>query len=202
MKFVRNSSENEMVSEFLKAEFNSKRWKKEVSNISKVLHINLDITNNPDLKDKKENSLRIKILGKLRGYKQNNSLFHDFPTKVSWKIMLLSKRDLNRVKYINYDYWVELSGGTRLAKDGAESVKKGVMLFNESNQQFWELAKYIDNGGEFPKIIIINTGKKYTKLKLLEGHVRLTSYLLSDLCSKPLEAIVGFSTKVSSESNS
>ena len=202
MKYVRDSSEHEMVSEFLKAELNSPRWNSNVSEAIKKYKTSNDIINNPNLLDRKENLLRRKILGECRGFKKDKSLFQKFPKKVEWKIMILNQRDFGIIKYINYDYWVKLSGDTRLAIKGAENVKKGIEIFNESNDQFWKLAKYINGGGNFPKIILIQVSSRPRSLKLLEGHVRLTSYLLSDLHSKPLEAIVGFPVKKRSSKKS
>jgi hypothetical protein len=33
--------------------------------------------------------------------------------------MVITPTELSRVRYIDYDYWVELSRGTRLASDAA-----------------------------------------------------------------------------------
>lgn len=192
MKFVRDSSEAEMVSEFLKAELNSARWGTKVAKIVKRFNASKDIINKPNLSDRKENAIRRKVLGEFRGYKRNKSLFQNFPKNVRWKIVLLDKNDFKSIKYINYDYWVHLSGGTRLVKDGVKNIRNGVEVFDKSNEQFFKLAKYVEGGGVFPKIILMLTGSKQKRLTLLEGHVRFTSYLLSKFESTPLEAVVGF----------
>ena len=73
-----------------------------------------------------------------------------------------------------------------MVKDAAENIKKGTEIFGESNDQFWKLAKYIKEGGKFPEIILMSD------MVLLEGHVRMTAYLLASDTPKPLEMIVGF----------
>jgi hypothetical protein len=42
----------------------------------------------------------------------------------------LTPSELLRVKYINYDYWVELSGGSRLAADAPARIRAGAAPFH------------------------------------------------------------------------
>ena len=42
-----------------------------------------------------------------------------FPHDVRWEWMAITPAELATVRYIDYDYWVELSGGTRLAAGAA-----------------------------------------------------------------------------------
>jgi len=190
MKFIKNTTEEDMVATFLKAEINSPRWG---SSILKLLQINgtdREIIDKPNLINEKENKLRAKILSDFRGYRKDDLLFKSFPKNMKWKRVELNKEDLQRVKYINYDYWTKLSGGSRLAVDAVKNIKKGVEVSNESNEQFWKLAKYINNGGKFTEIILICHNTE--ELVLLEGHVRLTSYLLAKNKPGSLEVIIGY----------
>jgi hypothetical protein len=43
--------------------------------------------------------------------------------------MVITPTELSRVRYIDYDYWVELSRGTRLASDAAPRIRAGVAPF-------------------------------------------------------------------------
>lgn len=40
--------------------------------------------------------------------------------------MTIALVELRRVRYIDHDYWVELSGGSRLAIDAAPLIRAGV----------------------------------------------------------------------------
>lgn len=190
MKIIRNTTEDDMVASFLRAEVNSSRWGGLVKQLLKKYAVETTIIDNPNLFDKKENAVRLNILGDLRGYKKNELLFKNFPENVDWKRLEIDKEDMNKIKYIDYDYWTELSGGSRLVIDAIKNIKDGIEPFGESNEQFWNFAKHINNGGTFPEIILMSNN--LNELVLVEGHVRMTSYLLANNDPSPLEVIVGF----------
>jgi hypothetical protein len=47
--------------------------------------------------------------------------------------MAITPAELARVRYVDYDYWVELSGGTHLAADAAPRIRAGVAPFGVSS---------------------------------------------------------------------
>ena len=57
-----------------------------------------------------------------------DSALRQFRTDVRWERALLCEDGLTRIEYINYDYWVELSVGSRQPSDAAERVRQGVDL--------------------------------------------------------------------------
>ena len=57
-----------------------------------------------------------------RGYGSRTLLFRGFPDKVDWRRVALSSADIGALLYANYPTWVELSGGSRLVRDGALNV--------------------------------------------------------------------------------
>lgn len=189
MNVLRDITEAEMVAVFLSGEINSPRWGKQIESLLTKSNIDKKIILFPNIKSTKENKQRALVLGEFRGYGQKGGLFDDLEEIKFWKMAKLEKSDFKKIKYIDYDYWVELSGKTGLVVDGVENIKKGVEIFGISNQQFWQLAEIIKNGGAFPPLIL--TSSKADGLKILEGHVRLTAYLLANDEPKPLEVIVG-----------
>ena len=60
-----------------------------------------------------------------RSARARAGLFDGFPEDVSWQWMAITPAELATVRYIDYDYWVELSGGTRLAVDAAPPIVPG-----------------------------------------------------------------------------
>ena len=54
------------------------------------------------------------------------------------------------VRYINDDYWIELSGGSRRATDAAARIRQGIGAFGVDNGGFWYLAKALQAGATFP----------------------------------------------------
>jgi hypothetical protein len=192
MKIIADSSENEMISEFLKAEING-RFRNKILKALKKHGISRKIIDDPDLKNGKENDFRKTILKEYRGYRENKELFGNFPEKIKWKKALFSRKDLEKIKYIDYSYWNEISGGSRLAKDAVKTIKKGRKIFGVSNKQFFEAAKTLSKQKKFPLLILVSKNKN-SRIVVLEGHLRLTAYMLKpELIQDKTEAIIGYS---------
>lgn len=193
MKTIKKIDENEMIAVFLQAEIDSPRFSKHILAILKKNGVGREIIENPDVNNEKENIYRANLLDKYRGFGKKTLLFDCFPSNVQWERVLLSKDELKKVMFINLDYWVKLSGGSRLAVDAAKNITSGVEVFGKSNKHFWEAAELLKRGGKFPEIILVSTDKG-GKLVTLEGHLRLTVYFLRpEYTPKELEVIVGYS---------
>jgi len=108
--------------------------------------------------------------------------------------MVITPVELARVRYIEYDYWDELSGGTRLAVDAATRIHAGVTPFGVSNDGVLAMAQAVANGARLPPLILVTTGRGGDDLVVLEGHVRLTAFMLvHDRLPPGLEVLVGSS---------
>ncbi|MGO9582312.1 MAG: hypothetical protein ACLP36_05840 [Acidimicrobiales bacterium] len=130
-----------------------------------------------DLTDENENRARRDLLGATRGYGQNRDVFdEDFPATVRWIRAELNQVELARVRYIDYSYWNELSGGSRLPIDAARRIRDGVRVFGVSNRRFVDAARAVAQGERFPPLILV--GPRRDDLVCLEGHLRLTGYAL------------------------
>lgn len=147
----------------------------------------------PDLASAAENRYRRQLIGVCRGFGHDTDLFHGFPAVVGWQWMALGPTELRQVHYINYDYWIELSGGSRLPEDAAERIRTGIEVFGVSSQGFFAAAERLVFGAAFPELILVSAGEN-SKLVVLEGHLRLTAYLLEPHAIPPeLKVLVGTS---------
>lgn len=193
MRLLEDITEDEMVAVFLKTEIDSVRFGADILALLQRDGMSRRIVETPDILNQEENGYRARLLGDFRGYKQKRGLFLTFPDNVSWHRAILSREELARVRYIDYSYWNELSGGSRLPADAATNIRAGKVVFGQSTQWFLNLASELERGARFPELIL--TGVSPTSdLVVLEGHVRLTSYFLA-LMSIPeeIQVIVGFS---------
>lgn len=172
MKKVRKSSENEMVLEFLKGEFNSNRFNSDLNKSLNELNVDSNIISNGDLFNEKENSLRLKIMKKYRGY-PDSLLFENFPKILEWKLMKLDKDDINNIYYIDYDYWNELSNDTSSPLEAVKNIINGIEIFDVSNDPFLEGVDYLKSNSFPPVILITCNDKRYL---IVEGHSRMTIY--------------------------
>ena len=155
------------------------------------------IVTDPRLDDEDENLARRELLKGYRGYGEGTGLFDGFPSDVRWEWMAITPEELARVRYIDYDYWVELSGGSRLATDAALLVRAGVAPFGVQSDWALALARALAEGARLPPLILVTDGRP-DGLVVLEGHARLTAYMLEPQALPPeLEVLVGASREMS-----
>jgi hypothetical protein len=182
----------EMVASFLRMEIASPRSGPPILRILERDGRDRVIIEDPDLSSITDNEYRAQILGEYRGYRRDQDLFRYVPSGIQWYRALATKTDLAKIRYIDYDYWSELSGGSRLAVDAAERVRAGIEACGVSNAGFWELAHALKAGASFPELIAVGS-EEGGELVLLEGHMRLTAYFLVPERIPPLmPVIVGY----------
>jgi hypothetical protein len=209
MRTVRPISEAEMVALFLATEYPSPRTHTQILQVLQREGWPLSIIEQPNLRDGQENARRRSILGAYRGYGQNTDYFEvlppdvqymdyfeGFPLDVYWERAMLSRQELEQVKYIEYDYWIELSNGSRLPRDAASNILAGYEVFGVSNQGVLQMAEAFRSGSRFPTLILVGRNRE-SPLVVLEGHMRLTAMFLAAEClPSELEVIVGFSEQI------
>jgi hypothetical protein len=195
MRTIERATEAEMIATFLKAEINSPRFGQLILHLLQKDNVDRKVIDTPNIHDQAEKVYRNTLLGECRGYRRDKGIFKNFPDDVRWYRVLLDRSDLEKVKYINYDYWTDLSGGSRLALDTANRVKAG-MVEKETAQWFLSAVESVKRGVCFPELILVSNSKD-KDLVMLEGHLRLTAYLLaSDYLPGELPAIVGYSERM------
>jgi hypothetical protein len=193
MRWLRPSSEAEMIALFLRTELHSTRWQDDLRVLMERAGLPDRAVTAPDLGDDAENRARLRLLTQQRGYGTRTEIFEGFPDDVCWQWMVITPAELAGVRYIEYDYWVELSGGTRLAVDAARRIRAGVAPFGVPNDGLLRMAQAVAGGARFPSLILVTTGLG-GDLVLLEGHARLTAFMLArDRLPPELEVLVGSS---------
>lgn len=196
MRCIEDLTKAEMVAAFLKGEIASVRFGPEILALLERDGLERRIIDAPDTRNEAENRQRMKLFGDFRGYRQNRDLFQDFPAEVSWRRCVLTHEELLRVRYIDYSYWNELSGGTRHPTDAATNIRAGVEVFDVSNEGFLGMAQALRDGAQFPELILVGTAPG-SDLVILEGHVRATAYALAgERIPDELTVIVGFSPEL------
>jgi hypothetical protein len=175
---VAPSSEDEMIATFLRAELESDRWNGPIADALNAHGADARVVTRAVLTSAEENALRRRILDETRGYGRREGLFAGFPGDVRWDRVALTREELAAVRYIDYDYWVELSGGSRLARDAAERIRAGVRVFGVPNDGFLDAATALAAGARWPELILVSAVAEGGDV-VLEGHVRLTAYALA-----------------------
>lgn len=148
------------------------------------------LVTDPDLADEDANQARRDLLAATRGYGEDRELFEHFPADVRWIRALLTAAELARVRYVEYSYWNELSGGSRRATDAAERINAGVRPWGVSNRRFQDAARALAQGERFPPLILV--GRHCDDLACLEGNLRLTAHALAGFPTEA-ECLIGTS---------
>lgn len=173
-----------MIAGFLQAEVASPRFGEQILCLLTQDGQDRRVLDSPDLNRTDENAYRASLLGKWRGYGQNADVFTDLPDDTQWFRAVLDRADLERVKYINDDYWIGFSGGSRLVKDAVARIHGGEIHQGEA-ACYRVFADELAQGKKFPELILLHNPRT-EELVVLEGHIRITSYLLW-LESRPTE---------------
>lgn len=189
MKILQKSSEEEMILRFLQAEYSSDRFCSKLMEIMGEHSIDKKIILCADLGCPAENAVRKRIMGLYRGYGLNEELFENFPTEIDWNLCCFYKEDLGKIQYIDYSYWNELSEGTRLPAQAAETIRNGRKIYGQSNDGFLRAAEYIKNGGNFADMIFLTSD--FCRFVIVEGHLRMTAYALAPEHFDSIRCLVG-----------
>jgi hypothetical protein len=188
VRIIGDSSENEMVACFLLGELTSPRFGAGIRRALAAAGKSERLLTAADLADPAANRARRDLLAATRGYGENRDVFEDFPGRVRWTRAVLTPDELARVRYIEYSYWNELSGGSRLPGDAAERIRAGVRVFDVSNGRFVAAARAVRRGERFSPLIL--AGPRPETLVCLEGHLRLTAHALAGFPVE-VECLVG-----------
>ena len=187
MKFLRPTTEADMIAVFLKTEITSVRFGQIILALLEQQNKSRTIVDLPDITNTDENTYRRQLLAAYRAY-----VFEELPTHVAWYRALLNREEVARIKYIDYDYWTELSNHTRLPRVASETILAGREIFGVSNDGFLRIAQALREGVHFPELILVGASPS-ADLTVYEGHVRLTGYMLApEYLPEELEVIVGF----------
>jgi hypothetical protein len=102
-------------------------------------------------------------------------VFTGMPADVTWHRAALTPAELATVRYIDYPYWTGLSGGTRLAADGARRL--GPWQNQPPGTIYRQIAEN-PRDGRLPPPIILLSEPGLANLIVIEGHKRPTGLLL------------------------
>ncbi|MCL2284740.1 MAG: hypothetical protein FWC32_00070 [Firmicutes bacterium] len=191
MKIIRQSCENEMVYEFLKMEIASSRYSGEIKAVLDELGIPVEVITDGSVLSAEENTARAEVLNRFRGYGRNDELFTNYPSTVNWVWASFGIDDMDKIIYIEYSYWNELSDYTGSPVEAAKTIRAGKTIYDVPNDGFIKAEESLKNGTVFPPLIFL-TEETESRYILLEGHLRMTAYALQPEFFQDITALVGF----------
>jgi len=103
-------------------------------------------------------------------------MFRGLPDEIDWSLVELPPEEALEIRYIDWDWWLDLSAGTRAPLEAARRIRAGEIEGDDSAG--WEpVAARLHSDRPAPPLIAVADPSR-SKLVLLEGHVRLTGYAL------------------------
>src|SRR5215469_15570708 len=174
MRLLRPASEDDMVATFLAAEVTSERYGPQITQILARLGQPRDVVEHPDTGDAAANATRRQVIAAYRQY-PSGDVFTGMPADVTWHRAGLTPAELATVRYIDYAYWTDFSGGTRLAADGARRL--GPWQDQPPGTIFRQVGEDLRDGKLPPAVILLGEPGP-ANLVVIEGHKRLTGLLL------------------------
>ena len=195
MRILETLTEDDMIATFLRGEICSERFGDKIREAIAARKVEERIIHSPDTADPQQNYLRRLVLRKARGYGSGISWFMGLPKDIQWVRASVPIRELSQVRYIIHGYWLELSQGTLRARDAVPNIHAGHVLDGAMGERFHRTARAIEQGIALPEMILLGTSS--TDLIVLEGHLRLTAYMLAgDKAPRRVTAVVGLSPQM------
>jgi hypothetical protein len=194
MRLLEPASEDDVVSAFLRAEIDSDRYGEKLRQLLARDQRQLRVLRHPDLADERENRYRRQLLDEHRAFGRREEMFGGFPRQIDWFRAALKVEEVLDILYIDWDWWLTLSGGSRSPRDAARRIREGLSPGVTAAEH--ESAARAVRAGMAPELIAVTT-PTHAPLVVVEGHVRLTAYALFPQYLPPAtEVLLGVSEEI------
>ena len=188
-----------MVLAFLRGELESPRFGHE-TRLALEACGGLGLVTAPDLESDDENAARRQALTMTKGWGTDTGLFKGFPADVSWSHGVLDTDELVRVRFIDYSYWVEISGGSRRPADVVRTLASDDLapwVRQLGVDWCYDLAAVLRETHRMHPLVVVAT-PDLARIVVVEGHARLTGLYAADLAGDfEVVAYVGTSPSIS-----
>jgi hypothetical protein len=185
MRILRRAAEDEVIAAFLRGELDSGRYGPVLRSKLERDGVDVGVLARPGLTDPAANRYRRGLLDEYRGFEQRIGLFGGFPEHVDWHRAAFTPEEVLEILYIHWEWWLEITDGTRRPKDAADKIRRGEIPGStvEEHRMLLDVPQ--------PELIVV-TKPDQAKLVCLEGHYRLTAYaMFPELLPDELELYLG-----------
>jgi hypothetical protein len=195
MRVVRAIHADEVVATFLRGDLESFRFGGRLRALLETDGVDPAVVAEPDVDDHEANEYRRGLLGRHHEWLAGPHVFGDFPESLDWSRALLAPDEVLEVRYINWDWWLTISVGTRSPVEAAKRIRAGRVPGGNPDEDEL-IARRLISPNPPPELIVVSTPDN-SRLVVVEGHMRLTSYaLFPDYLPDELEILLGVSPKI------
>jgi hypothetical protein len=182
----RHASEEEMILEFLKAEYCR------------------PLIDDADLSDVEQNAKRAHMLDMRRGYTSRSLIFVNFPRDVRWRHSRLTTGDYECLRYVNSSPWRPLAGPGLRVMDGASRIAgntfdRTIEGIARCVSKIQAIVRSIREGRD-PDGALILAEVEDGRLVVLEGNHRATAIVVAKV-DRPIAVLIGSSPSMASWAN-
>jgi hypothetical protein len=196
VRTIRPSSEAEVVATFLRAELDSPRYGERIRELLSDAGSDEAVLLAPELDDVEANARRAELLERHRAWLSREGLFDGFPEQVEWSLVGLDPEEVLGILYIDWDWWLRVSGGTRRPVDAAARIRAN-QVPGSTAEEHEPIAARLETDDPPPELIVVST-PDCSRLVAVEGHVRLTAYaLFPEYLPEELPVYLGASEEIS-----
>ena len=196
VRAIRPAIEAEVIAVFLRGELDSPRYGERIRDLARAEGLEESALLAPTLEDADEHRRRVRILEGHRAWLRRDGLFGGWPEQVDWSLVGLAPNEVLSILYIDWDWWLEISGGTRRPLDAAARIRAGAVPDADAGSD--ELIAARLRSDDPPPALIVASKPDLSRLVLVEGHVRLTAYaLFPEYLPEELSVYLGTSEQMS-----
>jgi hypothetical protein len=195
MRVVRSAPADEVTATFLRGDLESPRFRDRLLGLLRADGADPKRIARPDLGDPEANAYRRGLLGRQHEWLAGPHVFGDFPGGLDWSLEALTPDEVLAIRYIDWDWWLTISGGTRSPVDAAARIRRGEIA-GSSAEEHEPIARRLGSADPPPELIVVGPADR-SRLVVVEGHVRLTAYaLFPEFLPDELEVLVGVSDEI------
>ncbi|MGI9027325.1 MAG: hypothetical protein ACR2FM_00565 [Candidatus Saccharimonadales bacterium] len=194
MQIIKPITDDEMIWNFLKAEFESSRFRKGSLRALEMLKVSKQIIDSPDFTDEEENKQRAAVLHLTRGW-PNEELFTNFPANTTWTLGRLTKAEVAASYRLNSSRWPNRA--SRKVSTVIREIENGVKFEEISNDIIESIISRVNSSAEVLPIIMVSKSLDDDRT-LIEGHTRALAYASSKCEAETFNVILGVSLDMKS----
>jgi hypothetical protein len=195
MRILGPASADEVTATFLRGGLDSPRFREQLIALLEADGVDVRLVTAPDLADVDANEYRLGLLGRHQGWLKGPHVFGDFPGSLEWVRALLTPDEVLAIRYIDWDWWLTISDGSRSPVEAARKIRGGEVA-GVSAEEHEPIARRLRSADPPPELIVVTTPERSQPV-VIEGHVRLTAYALFPEClPDELEILLGASDEI------
>ena len=124
-RLLRSVTEDEVIAVFLRGELDSSRYGDALGRMLARDGRDESLLRRPDTSLAADNEYRRRLLDEHRAYERREGLFLGFPRDLDWFRAALDRDEVLDILYIDWDWWLRISGGSRRPRDAARRIRAG-----------------------------------------------------------------------------